>query len=129
MRFPSLVFLAALCVLTGCRSNFISTPSPQDPVSSAVFRFNYLEARSYADLYDVQEAFDAVMTEQGFTRTRIDRAADTVSLTYRGEGDVGVQVKLKSESDYTNLRIRYRMLGDEYQSRRILEGVVEHLAP
>jgi|GEM_PF-2695281 len=129
MRFPFIIALGALAAtgFIGCVSALTSEPSPDDPLNSAIFRVNMLDARSHASLETVREAFDTVMVAEGFTRTRLDRTDNEAELTYRGEGDVPVVVKLKTFEEFTNIRIRYRLTGDEHLSRRLLEKVIQEL--
>lgn len=127
MRFSHILQMAtavALLLATGCIS---PEPNTADPVNTANYLLNTLESRSASALPEVMEAFDETLEALGFVRTDLDREGDDAVLTYRGEDDLGITVKLKRFTDYTNIKIRYGLTGHEHQSRRILSGVVERL--
>ncbi len=119
--------LSLMAVFVGCGTNLIDRPTPDDPLNSAVYRFNFIDSRTYAEMDTVIDAVNSVMEAEGFTRTRMDRKRAEAELVFRGSGDLPVTVKLKDFEYYTNIRIRYRMTGDEYQSRRLLEMVITEI--
>ena len=124
MRYSISLLLVPLLLLGGC-----VTPEPNaaDPVNTGNYLLNTFESRLDASIEKTVEAFDDTMKSMEFIRTDIDRKESEAVLTYRGAGDTGVEVKLKRFPDYLNVKIRYGIVGNEHQSRRIFSSVVDRL--
>ena len=78
-------------------------------------------------LLSVRDAFDATAEEMGFVPTSSRVKEQEAVLVYRGSGDTKITIKLKEFSDFTNIKIRFGILGDESLSRRMLELVYPRL--
>lgn len=82
-----------------------------------------VEVKADARLALVQEAFEAVLTEMDYTKTRIRKKEVEAVLTFRGADDEKITLKLKEYPDYTNIKIRIGWTGNGPLSRKILERV------
>jgi hypothetical protein len=114
-------------ILGGCAS--LPDPTPDAPVATARYLINTLETRVTAEIEPLLDAFDTVMEERGFTRTKFEISDDgeDAEATYRGPGDLGVYLEFEREARSTEVEIQYGLTGSEYESREILEAVVERL--
>ena len=82
-----------------------------------------VEVKADARLVAVQEAFEGVLTEMGYTKTKTKKKDVEVVLTFRGTDDEKITLKLKEFPDYTNIKIRIGWTGNGGLSRKILERV------
>lgn len=80
-----------------------------------------------ASLLTVRDAFDAVTGEMGYVPTSSRVKKVEAVLVYRGTGDVKITVKLKEFSDFTNIKVRVGITGDEALSRELLKQVYSRL--
>ena len=82
-----------------------------------------VEVKAYARIGPVQDAFEAVLTEMGFTKTKTRKKDVDAVLTFRGTDDEKITLKLKEYPDFTHIKIRIGWFGNGSLSREILEGV------
>ena len=82
-----------------------------------------VEVKADAQLGSVQEAFEGVLGEMGYTKTKTKKKEVEAVLTFRGADDEKLTLKLKQFSDYTNIKIRIGWTGNGGLSRKILERV------
>jgi hypothetical protein len=82
-----------------------------------------VEVKADARLGPVEAAFEAVLAEMGYIRTKTKKKDVEAVLTFRGEDDKKITLKLKELPDVTNIKIRIGWTGNGPLSRRILERV------
>jgi hypothetical protein len=82
-----------------------------------------VEVKADARLVAVQEAFEGVLGEMSYTKTKTKKKDAEAVLTFRGADDEKITLKLKEFPDYTNIKIRIGWTGNGGLSRKILERV------
>jgi len=82
-----------------------------------------VEVKADARLALVQEAFEAVLTEMDYTKTKTRKKEVEAVLSFRGADDEKITLKLKEFPEFTNIKIRIGWTGNGPLSRKILERV------
>lgn len=85
------------------------------------------ETQTPVRLARVVQAVDGAMKELEYFKGQTDNNGTEAVLTYRGRGDTQVTVKLKQFADYTNIKVRCGLLGEEAQARDILARIYKQL--
>ena len=109
--------LLAILVCGGCGK---SEKEAQQWAYAASYTLGSLETQTPAKLALTIAAFDATMKEMEFFKGATDTKPSEAVLSYRGRGDITVVVKLKEFPNYTNIKVRCGLLGEEALGREIL---------
>lgn len=94
--------------------------------ATATNTLGMLEIRTDRKLAPTIAAFDAAMQDLEFEKGEAEIKTIEAVLTYRTATTV-VTVKLKEFPDYTNIRLRCGVMGEETLSRQILAAVHRRL--
>jgi hypothetical protein len=86
-----------------------------------------VEVKADAGLGSVEKAFEGVLTEMGYAKTKTKKKKIEAVITFRGADDEWIILKLKEFPGFTNVKIRIGWTGNGGLSREILERVYPHL--
>jgi len=80
-----------------------------------------VEIKADPRLDPIREAFEAVLADMDYAKTKARKKPVEAALIFRGADDVRITLKLKEFPDYTNIKIRVGWAGNAPLSREILK--------
>ena len=124
----SLLVIAVVPELTPMLARFRVLSAPEvRAAASATNILGSVESRTDEKLRPVMSAMKAALEEIGYVQTESRVKPIEAVLTFRGKDDAWISVKLKEFPEFTNIKIRCGLTGNDALSRQILQRVYTRL--
>ena len=75
----------------------------------------------------IAREFKKYMPELEYALVEENTDGGRISMTFRGEGDTKVVIKLKPMGEETNVRIRFGLVGHETKSRELFSYIYKQM--